>query len=123
MRNNKFIKQVLLILLMIISGSLKAQVEFAPVGAEWHYERMIFNYNNWTYDKLTYDRYRSIDIIEINGWQCKEIEIFQNLDCEGNPNPKYETRYIRIGFHIHPVILYLEILKRNDNYGIRSMDK
>lgn len=94
MRNNKFIKQVLLILLMIISGSLKAQVEFAPVGAEWHYERMIFNYNNWTYDKLTYDRYRSIDIIEINGWQCKEIEIFQNLDCEGNPNPKYETRYI-----------------------------
>ena len=92
-------------LLIIIGGSLKAQVEFAPVGAEWYYERQIFNYENWCYDGITYDRFRSLDVKDINGWQCKEIELFKNVDCDGNVNPSYETRYInQEGDKIYEVI-------------------
>ena len=92
-------------LLIIIGGSLKAQVEFAPVGAEWYYECQIFNYENWCYDGITYDRFRSLDVKDINGWQCKEIELFKNVDCDGNVNPSYETRYInQEGDKIYEVI-------------------
>ena len=105
MKNNKLSKLVLLMLLIIIGGSLKAQVEFAPVGAEWYYERQIFNYENWCYDGITYDRFRSLDVKDINGWQCKEIELFKNVDCDGNVNPSYETRYInQEGDKIYEVI-------------------
>lgn len=105
MKKLKITKQILLMLLIIIGGSLKAQVEFAPVGAEWYYECQIFNYENWCYDGITYDRFRSLDVKDINGWQCKEIELFKNVDCDGNVNPSYETRYInQEGDKIYEVI-------------------
>ena len=106
MKNLNITKRVLLLLFMIIGGgSLKAQVEFAPVGAEWYYERLYMNYETWSYEGVTYDRFRSLDIVEINGWQCKEIELFQNIDCNGDVNPYYETRYInQDGDKIYEVI-------------------
>ncbi|MBR4148392.1 MAG: T9SS type A sorting domain-containing protein [Bacteroidales bacterium] len=67
-------------------------VEFAPVGAEWHYERLYNEGGNPT--GVTYDRFRSLRTVEINGWECKEIEFFQNLDCNGEVNPHTEYRYI-----------------------------
>lgn len=105
MKKQNITKQVLLMLLIIIGSSLKAQIEFAPVGAEWHYERQYMNYETWAYEGITYDRFRSLNVVEINGWQCKEIELFQNIDCNGNVNPYYETRYInQDGDKIYEVI-------------------
>jgi len=84
----------LLFLLLAVSGTVKAQqpVEFAPVGAEWYYER--FYREGWNFTGITYDRFRSLEKVEINGWECKEIELYQHLDCEGVPNDHYEYRYI-----------------------------
>ena len=74
-------------------GAVKAQShEFAPVGAEWYYER--FYREGWNLTGITYDRFRSLRTVEINGWECKEIELFQNLDCYGEVNPYTEIRYI-----------------------------
>ena len=98
-------KFTLIILLLISACDLKAQIEFAPVGAEWYYERLIMNYETWKYEDVTYDRFRSLGVVEINGWQCKEIELFQNVDCDGNVNPYYETRYInQEGEQIYEVV-------------------
>lgn len=81
------------LLLLAVAGVAKAQThEFAPVGAEWYYERLYLE--NWNYTGVTYDRFRSLRTVEINGWECKEIELFQNLDCDGVVNPYTEIRYI-----------------------------
>ena len=90
----KITKLLTLTLLLVFASGLKAQDEFAPVGAEWHYEREIYNYDEWKYDKVAYDRFRSVDTVTINGFLCKEIELFQSIDCNGEVNPYYETRYI-----------------------------
>ena len=93
MKNNNRIKGVVLLLLLALTGIAKAQThEFAPVGAEWYYER----YYRVGFDLtgITYDRFRSLRTVEINGWECKEIELFQNLDCYGEVNPYTEIRYI-----------------------------
>ena len=84
----------LLFLLLAVSGMVKAQqpVEFAPVGAEWYYERLY--HEGWNLTGITYDRFRSLEKVEINGWECKKIEFYQHLDCEGVPNDHYEYRYI-----------------------------
>lgn len=82
-----------LFLLLAVAGTAKAQThEFAPIGAEWYYTR--FYRIGQSPDGVAYDRFRSIRTIEINGWECKEIELFQNLDCHGEVNPYTETRYI-----------------------------
>lgn len=82
-----------LLLLLAVGGVVKAQTyEFAPVGAEWYYERLYLE--GWTYSGVAYDRFRSLRTVEINGWECKEIELFQNLDCKGEVNPYTEIRYI-----------------------------
>ena len=81
------------LLLLAVAGVAKAQThEFAPVGAEWYYERLYLE--GWTYSGVAYDRFRSLRTVEINGWECKEIELFQNLDCKGEVNPYTEIRYI-----------------------------
>ena len=67
-------------------------VEFAPVGAEWYYERLYRE--GWNYTGVAYDRFRSLRTVEINGWECKEIELFQYLDCDGLISPYTETIYI-----------------------------
>ena len=67
-------------------------VQFAPIGAEWYYERL---YNEGGEPAgVTYDRFRSLRTVNINGWECKEIELLQNLDCNGDPNPHTEYRYL-----------------------------
>ena len=105
MKTKEFTKLILIAFMFVFTGSLKAQTEFAPVGAEWYYEREIYNYDEWKYDRVAYDRFRSVDTITINGFLCKEIELFQNLDCDGNVNPYYETRYIsQDGDRIYEVI-------------------
>ena len=84
---------VFFLLLLAAAGAAKAQThEFAPVGAEWYYTR--YYRIGHSPDGITYDRFRSLRTVEINGWECKEIELFQNLDCDGVVNPYTETRYI-----------------------------
>ena len=86
-------KAVFLVLLLAVAGVTKAQThEFAPVGAEWYYER--YYREGFDLTGITYDRFRSLRTVVINGWECKEIELFQNLDCDGIVNPYTETRYI-----------------------------
>lgn len=94
MKNNCNLRnKVLLLLLLAVAGIAKAQThEFAPVGAEWYYERLYLE--GWNYTGVAYDRFRSLRTVEINGWECKEIELFQNLDCDGVVNPYAEIRYI-----------------------------
>ena len=94
MKNNCNLRnKVLLLLLLAVAGIAKAQThEFAPVGAEWYYERLYLE--GWNYTGVAYDIFRSLRTVEINGWECKEIELFQNLDCDGVVNPYAEIRYI-----------------------------
>lgn len=81
------------LLLLAVAGVAKAQThEFAPVGAEWYYER--YYREGFDLTGITYDRFRSLRTVEISGWECKEIELFQNLDCHGEVNPYTEIRYI-----------------------------
>ena len=59
MKTENFTKLISLLLLLVFAGSLKAQTEFAPVGAEWYY-----NYNNfWNvgYVKITSESDTIID--------------------------------------------------------------
>ena len=85
--------KVLLLLLLTMTGVARAQThEFAPIGAEWYYQRLY--HEGWNLIGVTYDRFRSLRTVEINGWECKEIEMFQNLDCDGLVNPHTEYRYI-----------------------------
>lgn len=67
-------------------------VEFAPVGSEWYYER--YYREGFDLTGITYDRFQSLRTVVINGWERKEIELFQNLDCKGEVNPYTEIRYI-----------------------------
>ena len=67
-------------------------VEFAPVGAEWYYQRLYRE--GWNFTGVTYDRFRSLRTLEINGWECKEIELYQHLDDYGVENPHTELYYI-----------------------------
>ena len=85
---------ILVALLFLAVGTMIAQqtVEFAPVGAEWYYERIYRN--GWDLNGITYDRFRSLRTTEINGWECKEIELYRHLDCHGVPDPSYEIRYV-----------------------------
>ena len=81
------------LLLLAVAGVAKAQThEFAPVGAEWYYTR--YYREGFDLTGITYDRFRSLRTVEISGWECKEIELFQNLDCHGEVNPYTEIRYI-----------------------------
>ena len=90
---NNIRQKALLLLLLAAAGTVKAQShEFAPVGAEWYYERLYRE--GWNYTGVAYDRFRSLRTIEINGWECKEIELYQHLDCDGLVNPYTELRYI-----------------------------
>ena len=91
--NNKNTKALLLSLLLLAAGVAKAQShEFAPVGAEWYYTR--FYRIGQAPHGITNDRFQSLRTVEINGWECKEIELYQHLDCHGVVNPYTEIRYI-----------------------------
>lgn len=81
-------------LLILSQMTLSAQqsVEFAPVGAEWYYNR--YYKIGPAPDGIAYDRFQSLRSVVINGWECKEIELYRHLDCDGIPNPYSELRYI-----------------------------
>ena len=82
-----------LVVLLMAIGAARAQThEFAPVGAEWYYERLYRE--GWFYSGVAYDRFRSLRTVEINGWDCKEIELFQDLNCDGLIAPYTEISYI-----------------------------
>ncbi|MDO5315196.1 MAG: T9SS type A sorting domain-containing protein [bacterium] len=94
MKNNCNLRnKVLLLLLLAVAGIAKAQThEFAPIGAEWHYGRVYRE--GWDFTGVAYDRFRSIRTFEINGWECKEIELYQHLDEYGLENPHTVFYYI-----------------------------
>lgn len=90
---HKLKQKALLLLLLMAAGAAKAQShEFAPVGAEWYYTR--FYRIGQAPHGIANDRFRSLRTVEINGWECKEIELYQHLDCHGVINPYTEIRYI-----------------------------
>ena len=83
----------LLFLLVLVSLETKAQTyEFAPVGAEWYYTRIYKEGFNPT--GIACDRFTSLRTVNINGLECKEIELYQHLDCDGIVNPHSELRYV-----------------------------
>jgi hypothetical protein len=83
----------LLFLLVLVSLETKAQTyEFAPVGAEWYYTRIYKEGFNPT--GIACDRFTSLRTVNINGLECKEIELYQHLDCDGILNPHSELRYV-----------------------------
>lgn len=93
--NNRYSlkNEVLLLMLLTVAGLAKAQShEFAPVGAEWYYGRLYRV--GWNYTGVAYDRFRSIREVEINGLECKEIELYQHLDEYGTEHPHVEWFYI-----------------------------
>lgn len=91
-RLNKIKGKVLLFMLLVVAGMVNAQThEFAPVVAEWYYQ-WLYREGDWNYTGVAYDRYRSLRTLEINGWVCKEIELYQHLDEYGSENPR--TQYI-----------------------------
>ena len=94
MKNNYNLKnKVLFLLLLAVAGVVEAQTyEFAPIGAEWHYGRLYRE--GWDFTGVAYDRFRSVREVEINGWECKEIELYQHLDEYGTENPHIELFYI-----------------------------
>ena len=84
---------VVVFIIMLVSPNVKAQsYEFAPVGAEWYYTR--FYRVNWGFTGVACDRFTSVRTVDINGLECKEIELYQHLDCNGSVNPYTEIRYI-----------------------------
>lgn len=84
---------VVLFLLLLASLEIKAQTyEFAPVGAEWYYTR--FYKEGWNMSGIACDRFTSVRTVEINGLECKEIELYRHLDCDGVVNPYSEFRYV-----------------------------
>lgn len=90
---NNIRQKALLLLLLVAAGVVKAQShEFAPVGAEWYYSRLYRE--GWNFTGVAYDRFRSLRTVEINGWECKEIELYQHLDEYGIENPHSELFYI-----------------------------
>lgn len=92
MKRNTIIATLLFLLLAAEGVKAQQQTEFAPVGAEWYYDRY-YRIGPMPHG-ITYDRYRSIQTIDINGWECREIELYRHLDCDGVPSPYYELRYI-----------------------------
>ena len=56
-------KFTLMILLMIASYGLKAQVDFASVGAEWYYEREYMNYCDRCGQRLGWELFDSAKVI------------------------------------------------------------
>ena len=83
----------LVLIIMFVSLELKSQThEFAPVGAEWYYSRIYKEGFNPT--GVACDRFTSLRTVDINGLECKEIELYQHLDCDGIVNPHSELRYV-----------------------------
>ena len=65
--NKCFTKKILTLLLVIFGcGNMKAQVEFAPIGAEWHYD-----YNNA--ETLGYVLIESVSDTIIDGINCRKL--------------------------------------------------
>ena len=93
----RLIPQTIVILSLLIAEVAHAQNqtrtwEFAPLGSEWYYER--YHRPNLVHEYVSYDKFRTLRIVVINGWPCKEIEMFRPLDCDGTVNPQTEYRYI-----------------------------
>lgn len=80
-----------LALLFVETANSQQVYEFAPVGAEWYYTRIYKEGFNPT--GIACDRFTSLRTVNINGLECKEIELYQHLDCDGIVNPHSELRY------------------------------
>lgn len=81
------------LIILLTSLEIKSQThEFAPVGAEWYYTRIYKEGFNPT--GIACDRFTSLRTVDINGLECKEIELYQHLDCDGIVNPHSELRYV-----------------------------
>jgi len=87
----KYIFVLACLFLLTIIGNAQT-FEFAPVGAEWYYAR----YYRVGYDPtgIAYDKFTSLRTVEINGIECKEIELYRHLNWYGVVDPYTELRYI-----------------------------
>lgn len=80
----------MLILAFIFGSGLHAQqpLNFAPVGAEWYYNR--FSYPSHFF----YTRYRCVGIDTINNLECHIIEKYNKYDCGGNIIDSISFQYL-----------------------------
>lgn len=75
---------LLLVLLFMFGSGLHAQqpFNFAPVGAEWYFDRGVYSPPS-TFG-FFYTRYRCVGIDTINNLECHIIEKYNKHDCGGN---------------------------------------
>ena len=87
-------KMLLLLFLMFFASTetFSQNYEFAPVGAEWYYTR--FYRIESVASGIACDKFTSVGTVIINGIECKEIELYQHLDCHGVVNPHIEQKYV-----------------------------
>lgn len=86
-------KTIITLWLFLLTIIGKAQAfEFAPVGAEWYYTRYYRVGYNLT--GIACDKFTSLRSVEINGVECKEIELYRHLNQYGTVEPYTEVRYI-----------------------------
>lgn len=86
-------KTIITLCLFLLTIIGKAQAfEFAPVGAEWYYTRYYRVGYNLT--GIACDKFTSLRSVEINGVECKEIELYRHLNQYGTVEPYTEVRYI-----------------------------
>jgi len=83
---------LLLVLLFMFGNGLHAQqsFNFAPVGAEWYYNR--YSYPSHFF----YTRYRCVGIDTINNLECHIIEKYNKYDCGGNIIDSISFQYLFI---------------------------
>ena len=84
----------LLMLMALTTFCGKSQTyEFTPVGAEWYYTRY-YREDVPVPSGIACDRFTSLRTVDVDGIVCKEIELYQHIDCYGSINPYTELRYI-----------------------------
>jgi len=86
---------LMLVLIFMFGSGLHAQqpLNFAPVGAEWYYNRIM------TGPSLSADffkRFQCVGTTEIGGKECRVIEQYYKYDCAGNEIDSVLYRYLYV---------------------------
>ena len=81
---------LMLVLLFMFGSGLHVQqpLNFAPVGAEWYYNRYAYP------STFFYTRYRCVGIDTINNLECHIIEKYNKHDCGGNIVDSISFQYL-----------------------------
>ncbi len=86
---------LMLVLLFMFGSGLHAQqlLNFAPVGAEWYYDRGM---TGPSLSATFFKRFQCIGTTEIDGKECRVIQQYYKYDCEGNTIDSVLNRYLYV---------------------------